>query len=470
MPSDDTTTTTTLQTDLRRLGLNYTADQLNDLIALATRKRWSHTVLLEHIVAAELEEKQRRSVESRLKRARLGRFKPLADWDWDWPSALDRPALERVLTLDFLGRSENLILVGAHGLGKTMLAKNIAHQAVLAGHTALFTTAADLLLDLNGQETARALERRLRHYTRPTLLVVDELGYLSYDARAADLIFQLVSRRYEHRSMLITTNLPFKRWDTVFPNASCAVALIDRLTHHAEVLPIEGRSYRRREAELNQQERNRKRPNETTQPNDRARPHVVKSTGQCLSRKRGFTRPTTVWCTRSGPTDIAQLAVDFIENDLDNVERQQMTANPAVHDPRRRRRPVHAAVRVLLAGQPHRRPPRPRQPHAPRRPADRRRPVLAVQQDSQRLRQVPHRHRRTLRPAAPDRVHGSEHPHPRGARALRRRRPAAQRRARGLRRRLPLRPPHQAQRASSTSCSTAAATPTRARRTYSRPS
>ena len=210
-------------------------------------------------VAAELEEKQRRSVESRLKRARLGRFKPLADWDWDWPSALDRPALERILTLDFLDRSENLILVGAHGLGKTMLANNIAHQAVLAGHTALFTTAADLLLDLNGQETARALERRLRHYTRPALLVVDELRYLSYDVRAADLIFQLVSRRYEHRSMLITTNLPFKRWDTVFPNASCAVALIDRLTHHAEILPIEGRSYRRREAELSQQERNRKR-------------------------------------------------------------------------------------------------------------------------------------------------------------------------------------------------------------------
>ena len=98
-----------------------------------------------------------------------------------------------------------------------MLAKNIAHQAVLAGHSALFTTAADLLLDLNGQETARALERRLRHYTRPALLVCDEVGYLGYDARAADLIFQLVSRRYEHRSLLITTNLPFKRWDTVFP-------------------------------------------------------------------------------------------------------------------------------------------------------------------------------------------------------------------------------------------------------------
>ena len=260
MPSDDTTTTTKLQTDLRRLGLNYTADQLNDLIALATRKRWSHTVLIEHIVAAELEEKQRRSVESRLKRARLGRFKPLADWDWDWPTALDRTALERILSLDFLDRGDNIVILGAQGLGKTMLAKNIAHQAVLAGHSALFTTAADLLLDLNGQETARALERRLRHYTRPTLLCVDELGYLAYDARAADLIFQLVSRRYEHRSLLITTNLPFKNWDTVFPNASCAVALIDRLTHHVEILRIEGRSFRRREAELSQQERNRQRP------------------------------------------------------------------------------------------------------------------------------------------------------------------------------------------------------------------
>ena len=227
MPSDRTALTT-LATDLRRLGLNRTADELNDRIAEATRKRWSATVLLEHLVADELEDKQRRSVESRLTRARLGRFKPLADWNWEWPTALDRLALERILTLDFLARGENVILVGAQGLGKTMLAKNIAHQAVLAGHSALFTTAADLLLNLNGQETGRALERRLRHYTRPTLLVIDELGYLAYDARAADLIFQLVSRRYEHRSLLITTNLPFKRWDTVFPNASCAVALIDR--------------------------------------------------------------------------------------------------------------------------------------------------------------------------------------------------------------------------------------------------
>ena len=126
----------------------------------------------------------------------------------------------------------------------------------MAGHSARFITASDLLLDLNGQETARALERRLRHYARPTLLAIDEIGYLAYDAHAADLLFQIVSRRYEHRSLLLTTNLAFKHcWDTIFPNASCAVALIDRLTHHAEIVVIEGDSYRKREAELSQKQR-----------------------------------------------------------------------------------------------------------------------------------------------------------------------------------------------------------------------
>ena len=119
---------TTLTNALRRLGLPRTADDLNDRIARATRLRWSPTVLLEHLVTTELEERRRRSIERRLTAARLGRFQPIADWDWDWPTALDRPALERVLALDFLDRAENVLLVGAQGLGKTMLAKNIVHQ------------------------------------------------------------------------------------------------------------------------------------------------------------------------------------------------------------------------------------------------------------------------------------------------------------------------------------------------------
>lgn len=245
---------TTLASNLTRLGLYRLAADLDDLIARATRSRWSPVQLLEGVVTAELEDRARRSVERRLKRARLGRFKSMADWEWDWPKALNRPVLERVLGLDFVGRGENVILVGAQGLGKTMLAKNLVHQAVLAGHSALFTTASELLLDLNGQETARALERRLRHYTRPALLVIDEIGYLSYDARAADLLFQIISRRYEQKAIVVTTNLAFKHWDSVFPNAGCAVGLIDRLTHHAEIVVIEGESYRRRDAQAQQRQ------------------------------------------------------------------------------------------------------------------------------------------------------------------------------------------------------------------------
>jgi len=239
-----------LQAKLAALGLRRIADECDDFIARATRNRHSPTQVLEEIARLEADERARRSVERRLSRARLGRFKPMADFDWDWPKKLDRATLERILSLEFIDKGENVVLIAAQGLGKTMIAKNIAHQAVLAGKNALFTSAADILLDLSKKETARALENRFRHYVRPHALVVDELGYLSYDNQAADLIFQIINRRYEHRSIILTTNLPFAEWNTVFPHATCATALIDRLTHHAEILVLEGQSYRRREAEI----------------------------------------------------------------------------------------------------------------------------------------------------------------------------------------------------------------------------
>ena len=251
MPSPDPIPTT-LSDHLRQLGLVHTATDLNDLMARATQKRWSPVVLLEYLAKAELDARLRDRVERRLRDARLGRFKLIADWEWDWPKQIHRPTVERVLALDFLEKQENVILVAAHGLGKTMLAKNLVHQAILAGHSARFLTATDLILDLTSQETARALQRRLRTYLRPSVLAIDEIGYLAYDAHAADLLFQVVSRRYEQKSIILTTNLPFKQWDTVFPNASCAVALIDRLTHHAEIVSIDGESYRKREAERSQ--------------------------------------------------------------------------------------------------------------------------------------------------------------------------------------------------------------------------
>jgi len=250
----------TLSDQLRQLGLVHTAADLNDFVARATQKRWSPVVQLERLVQAELEARLHQRVERRLKDARLGRFKALADFEWTWPTQIHRPTVERVFSLDFLTQRENVIIVAPNGLGKTMLAKNLVHQAILAGHSARFLTAADLILDLTSQDTARALHRRLRTYLRPSLIAIDEVGYLAYDAHAADLLFQVVSRRYEQKSLVVTTNLAFKHWDSVFPNAACAVALIDRLTHHAEIISIEGESYRKREAEEAQKRKQDQKP------------------------------------------------------------------------------------------------------------------------------------------------------------------------------------------------------------------
>jgi DNA replication protein DnaC len=251
MPSRVATTMnkTELAEQLRALGLLRTAEDLDDFLARATKQRWSPRVVLEELVRQEIAERERRSLERRLRAAKLGRFKPIDEFDWNWPKKVDRAVLDRALSGELVRERENLILVAAQGLGKTMLARNIAHAAVLQGHSALFVEASRMLLDLGAQDSARSLERRLRHYAKPALLCIDEVGYLSYDARAADLLFEVVSRRYEQKSIVISTNLAFQDWPSIFPNASCVTALIDRLTHHADICLIEGHSYRRREAE-----------------------------------------------------------------------------------------------------------------------------------------------------------------------------------------------------------------------------
>ena len=208
----------------------------------------------------EEQERTRRSLERRIKSARVGRFKPLADFEWEWPAQCDQKRVEQWMRLRFLNDGSNLVLVGPNGVGKTTLAKNIAHHAVLSGHTALFTTASAMLNELAAQDGDQALQRRFRKYSQPQLLVVDEVGYLSYSNRHADLLFEIVSRRYEERSIIVTTNRPFAEWSEIFPNASCVVSLVDRLVHHSEILQIEGSSYRAKEA----QERNRKQPARTT--------------------------------------------------------------------------------------------------------------------------------------------------------------------------------------------------------------
>ena len=204
---------------------------------------------LDPLLTWEETERARRSLERRLRCAHIGRFKSLADFDWTWPQQCDQQAIAELMTIDFLDSATNAILVGASGLGKTMIAQNIAYQAVLQGHTVLFATAGQLLGELAGLDSDSALRYRLKRYAAPDLLVIDEVGYLSYSNRHADLLFELINRRHEKKSTLITTNKSFSEWSEVFPNASCVVAMIDRLVHHAEILSIKGESYRRKEAQ-----------------------------------------------------------------------------------------------------------------------------------------------------------------------------------------------------------------------------
>ena len=214
---------------------------------------------LDPLLSWEETERARRSLERRLRCAPIGRFKPLADFDGSWPQQCDQRAIAELMTLDFLDSASNAILIGSSGLGKTMMAQNIAPQAVLQGRTVLFATAGQLLGERASLDSDSALRYRLRRYAAPDLLVIDEVGYLSYSNRHADLLFELISRRHEKKSTLITTNKAFSEGSEVFPGARCVVAMSDRLVHHAEILSIKGDSYRRKEAQERAVAKSRKR-------------------------------------------------------------------------------------------------------------------------------------------------------------------------------------------------------------------
>jgi DNA replication protein DnaC len=217
-----------------------------------------HYPLLSKLLSWEFTERQQRSLERRLNSAKLGRFKPLNEFDWHWPTKIDQPSIHALMQLDFLSEARNIILIGSNGVGKSTIAQNLGYQAVMQGHTVVFTTAANMLSDLAAQDGDNALRRRLQHYARPQLLIIDEIGYLSYSNRHADLLFEIINRRYEQNAIVVTTNRPFGEWNEVFPNASCVVSLIDRLVHHSQVIAIEGDSYRMKEAQEQATKRQRR--------------------------------------------------------------------------------------------------------------------------------------------------------------------------------------------------------------------
>jgi len=232
--------------ELRAIGFCASREQLEALLSHATANRLSHVQVVELLVEMERRQREARNLATRTKMATVGAHTTMDRFDWSHPRKIDRVLCENVLGLGFVERRENVLFRGPSGVGKTMLAQNVCLAALGAGMTVCFTPVVSALADLLKQESLPAVERRMKRYTNVDLLVCDELGYVPVDKRAVDLFFQIISRRHERASTIISTNLAFKEWGGVFPGAACLVALIDRFTQHLHTVDIDADSYRQK--------------------------------------------------------------------------------------------------------------------------------------------------------------------------------------------------------------------------------
>ena len=186
-----------------------------------------------------------RATDRRIKNARFPVIKSMEQFDWTWPKKINRTQIQNLLRLQFIEHKSNIILLGGVGLGKTHIAAALGYQACLQGYRTLFTSAADIINTLSAAQAAQRLKAELKKYQRPELLIIDELGFMPIDKHGADMLFQVISQRYEQGSIIMTTNKSFKTWPSIFNNDSTVTsAILDRLLHHSEALTIQGKSYR----------------------------------------------------------------------------------------------------------------------------------------------------------------------------------------------------------------------------------
>jgi DNA replication protein DnaC len=234
-----------LVTDLLYLKLSYVQEYHQALAQEAVEKNWTPLDYLSRLVEGEALRRKDRATQRRIQAARFPVLKTLEQFNWSWPKKINRTHVQNLFRLSFLQAKANVIFLGGAGLGKTHLATALAYEGCLAGHTVLFTTAVDIVNTLAAAQSTHRLKAELKKYISPSIVLVDELGYLPIDKTGADLLFQVFSQRYETGSTIVTTNQAYKNWAKVFNNdATLTSAVLDRLLHHAETVTIEGKSYR----------------------------------------------------------------------------------------------------------------------------------------------------------------------------------------------------------------------------------
>ncbi len=239
-----------LQQHLEYLKLPFVQNHHGELAQQAAQNQWDHVEYLRRIVEGEYHERRHRVIERRIKAARFPVIKTLEQFRWDWPKKINRMAVQDLFRMEFLKEKSNVVLLGNVGLGKTHLATALGYAACQQGASVLFANAISVINDLSAAQKRGLLKRQLKTYLRPELLALDEIGYLPIDQHGADLLFQVISQRYEQGSIVLTTNKPFKQWPSIFNNDSTiASAVLDRLLHHAQTIVIEGSSYRMKDRE-----------------------------------------------------------------------------------------------------------------------------------------------------------------------------------------------------------------------------